>query len=208
MSNTGQLPPEVVEAVRQDNGGEPRLEATGKEGVAASCSSSLRGGGGSGSVGGGGNGGSGCGHEDPAFGHHLALDLDTLNSLRGGTGEVLSKEAVSSLSGREEKEGEEGSYYSPRMPLSSFSSMVGGGDQIGWVSPPSTASPRSVGMTDIRGNSAAEHSRLALQLWWPLLAGLAGGAGDPRLDCRAAALSTLRDLLKASDAFSFQYPPC
>lgn len=46
------------------------------------------------------------------------------------------------------------------------------------------------------GEAAAERARLALRLWWPLLAGLAGGAGDPRLDCRAAALSTLQDVLK------------
>lgn len=47
--------------------------------------------------------------------------------------------------------------------------------------------------------SAAEQARLALQLWWPLLAGLSGGAGDPRLDCRSAALSTLQDVLRVSE---------
>lgn len=48
----------------------------------------------------------------------------------------------------------------------------------------------------IEGVNSAECSRLALQLWWPLLAGLSGGAGDLRLDCRSAALSTLQDVLQ------------
>lgn len=69
-----------------------------------------------------------------------------------------------------------------------------------WVSPPSSSPSEtaleSVEDGDRAGPGAAEKARIALQLWWPLLAGLSGGAGDPRLDCRSAALSTLQDVLQ------------
>ncbi|CAN0124883.1 unnamed protein product, partial [Ectocarpus sp. 13 AM-2016] len=82
-----------------------------------------------------------------------------------------------------------------------------GEDKAGRVSPSSDVWPSSAhgkrgsngvsGVVTAEGGvGAAEQSRLALQLWWPLLTGLARGAGDPRLDCRAAALSTLQDILK------------
>ncbi|CAM9356467.1 unnamed protein product [Discosporangium mesarthrocarpum] len=58
---------------------------------------------------------------------------------------------------------------------------------------------------------AGYRAQLALELWWPLLAGLAGGAGDPRLDCRSAAVSTLRDILRefgSCSEFSVGVWPC
>lgn len=51
---------------------------------------------------------------------------------------------------------------------------------------------------DPGGFGVAKRCRQALKLWWPLLAGLSGGAGDPRLDCRSAALATLQDVLQVS----------
>ena len=134
VSNTGQLPAEVLDAVRADHGG-----------------GSVGGGGG-----GGGGSGSGSGSDDDSAGRaarkqvvgHLTLDLSTLDP------PVLGEEDGSGGAARGAAEG---------------------------------------------GVGGAKHTRLALQLWWPLLAGLAGGAGDPRLDCRAAALSTLQDVLKVTD---------
>lgn len=108
----------------------------------------------------------------------------------------------------------------PSRKGSVLSPMVAGkkGNLGGWVSSPSTASPlpgqAGVRSSSSRGNVAAAgeigpagRARQALRLWWPLLAGLAGGARDPRLDCRAAALSTLQDLLKVGVICDLLAPP-
>ena len=51
--------------------------------------------------------------------------------------------------------------------------------------------------------------RARLQLWWPLLAGLSDCLGDPHLDQRSAAVSTLRDVLRdygSAKEFSCAWP--
>ncbi len=170
VSNTGQVPAEVMGAIRADHSG---------------------GGGGSSANGGGGSGGSSDNDDDGtrksardlAVGHltlTLTLDLDlakleppSLAEEGGGGGEEEEEEEEEADEADEEEEG-------------------------GGRGRPGTAAAARV-----RG---VKQTHLALQLWWPLLAGLAGGASDPRLDCRAAALSTLQDILKVRPYRA--PPPC
>lgn len=185
VSNTGQLPPEVLVAIRTD--------CTDPE------------------VGGGRRAG------DPRVAH-LTLDLDTLqpgpgegefrsNKARQGESSARPSEGIGGAGGGqgegegegEDERTEEGEDTFAPPPGAYASPMARGKSRAGGGLSESTALPSVKGGrgTSVGGVGAAERTRLALQLWWPLLAGLAGGAGDDRLDCRAAALSTLRDLLKA-----------
>lgn len=170
VSNTGQLPPEVLNAVGADYGG------------------------GSGSGSDQNNVTTGRAARYQAVGH-LTLDLASLDpSVLGeeeegvGGGKRAGAVAVTQEDEGcgEEEEGKAGT-VSPQLTASPSASGKG----LEGVGDATVAAAAAEG-----GVGGAKQARLALQLWWPLLAGLAGGAGDPRLDCRAAALSTLQDVLK------------
>lgn len=153
--------------------------------------------------------------------HETTDESEELSSAAGGPSAGREKESVTSI------------VSPPPSPSSrefNITPMVMSmKPETGDLSPPSTASPAPVAGrgvpavgertptgtgppgTRIAGAAMtigpADQARLALQLWWPLLAGLAGGAGDPRLDCRAAAMATLRDLLKVVITIKFTPAP-
>ena len=161
VSNTGQLPREVLDAAIADRG-----EAGAGAGAGAAVAR--------------------VGDRKRRAFDHLTLDVDALEET-AGSGSAGSLKTAS---------GNDGNHDSALpAPREKHSSTVASGDSVtGRVSQRSGESAMTSTVAPAAGSFGS--ARLALRLWWPLLTGLARRVGDPRLDCRAAALSTLRDILR------------